>query len=301
EPVKEYEDKVKRTLQQVLKQYDQHIGEVNSIIQSGLQFWAAGERRKTQQLQRELRERYNMDIQYWNDRLDLQRQQLDRELQHRLYMMGFVDAATEEQHQRELELAIESGDQQRIFLAHSNFEKFKIEEEFAQKKANMELEMATEKEAMDLAFRQKEAELNYRAAMAEWKSALIMGAVNTALGITKAFPNKFLMGLIAGAGKTQMLVMSQNKPIQTFSNGGIVGGNSFRGDNILTRQNSGEIDINKRQQKKLWDFIEGGSEGNAQRPLHLTINLNSRVLTKEVVADINDRHELIFDTSVVRR
>ncbi|MCL2610912.1 MAG: hypothetical protein FWE02_04455, partial [Defluviitaleaceae bacterium] len=300
EPVKEYEDKVKRTLQQVLKQYDQHIGEVNSIIQSGLQFWAAGERRKTEALRRELQERYRLDTRYWQERFDMQRQQLERELQQRLFYKGLVEAATAEQLQKELELAIQSGDHYRIFEANNNLQRFLIEEEFAEKKKNLDIEMSAEKEALDNEFARKKAELDYRAAIAEWKSAMAMGAVNTALGITKAFPIIPLMGLIAAAGAAQAAVMLRNRPVQAFSNGGIVGGNSFRGDNIITRQNSGEIDINRRQQKKLWDFIEGGSNGTKTIQVTSIIYLDSIQMAKKTFEVANNGHVFLKQRAVLK-
>lgn len=40
-----------------------------------------------------------------------------------------------------------------------------------------------------------------------------------------------------------------------FATGGIVGGNSYHGDKILTRLNSGELVLNQKQQNKLWDII----------------------------------------------
>lgn len=70
----------------------------------------------------------------------------------------------------------------------------------------------------------------------------------------------WIAGGIAGIGAL-MGFISQMKSIksQAFEYGGIVGGNSWHGDNLSVRVNSGEMIINKSQQKKLWDTINGNS------------------------------------------
>lgn len=52
------------------------------------------------------------------------------------------------------------------------------------------------------------------------------------------------------------------KGLQAFANGGIVGGNSYSGDKVGARLNSGELIMNQGQQKDLWNFIKNGSQGN---------------------------------------
>lgn len=44
---------------------------------------------------------------------------------------------------------------------------------------------------------------------------------------------------------------------QKFDSGGIVGGSSYHGDKILTRVESGEMILNKHQQKNLFDLLDG--------------------------------------------
>ena len=46
--------------------------------------------------------------------------------------------------------------------------------------------------------------------------------------------------------------------IGSFANGGIVGGSSFAGDNLIARVNSGEMILNGQQQKRLFDLLDGG-------------------------------------------
>lgn len=55
-----------------------------------------------------------------------------------------------------------------------------------------------------------------------------------------------------------------------YAAGGVVGGNSFTGDNMLIRANSGEMILNKKQQANLFNLLDGGymakslSSGNVE-------------------------------------
>ena len=49
--------------------------------------------------------------------------------------------------------------------------------------------------------------------------------------------------------------------IPKFESGGIVGGSSFYGDNVLARVNSGEMILNKKQQSNLFSMLNNGSSG----------------------------------------
>lgn len=48
-----------------------------------------------------------------------------------------------------------------------------------------------------------------------------------------------------------------------FAKGGIVGGNSFAGDRVLTRVNSGEMILNGAQQARLFDIADGRSDSSS--------------------------------------
>ena len=43
-----------------------------------------------------------------------------------------------------------------------------------------------------------------------------------------------------------------------YANGGIVGGNSFSGDRVMARVNSGEMILNRSQQASLFNMIGAG-------------------------------------------
>lgn len=75
----------------------------------------------------------------------------------------------------------------------------------------------------------------------------------TASGAKLPFPLN-LAAIAAGIAA----VVSAFAMIGSFANGGIVGGSSFAGDNLIARVNSGEMILNGQQQKRLFDLLDGG-------------------------------------------
>jgi len=221
---------------------------------------------------------------------------LEKEKQERLYQKGFIEAQTEEQHQRELELAIESGNHQRIFHAQNELEKFLIEEEFENKRLALEEEMNKQR-----------AQLEYEAAMAKWKSQKIAAFVSGAQAVIEAAVNPWpvpalpMMAIATASTAAQIGIINANKPIPQFQDGGIVPGNSYVGDNVLTRQNSREMDLNLKQQKNLFNAInnnELGGEKEIILNVSIPVYLDGREITKIVVQHINNRQELIDKRSI---
>lgn len=62
----------------------------------------------------------------------------------------------------------------------------------------------------------------------------------------------WIMALAAGAS-----VIAAMASIPKFADGGIFSGNSFIGDNMIARVNSGEMILNNRQQKNLFNLLDG--------------------------------------------
>ena len=61
------------------------------------------------------------------------------------------------------------------------------------------------------------------------------------------------------AGLAQVTsVIAQIHSLSGYANGGIVGGNSFSGDRVMARVNSGEMILNRSQQANLFNMIGGG-------------------------------------------
>ena len=61
--------------------------------------------------------------------------------------------------------------------------------------------------------------------------------------------------IAAMASATKALKQAKKPKEPTFEYGGIVGGNSFTGDKITARVNSGEMILNQRQQAELWKIV----------------------------------------------
>ncbi|HOV88849.1 MAG TPA: hypothetical protein PLB74_02200, partial [Candidatus Paceibacterota bacterium] len=61
--------------------------------------------------------------------------------------------------------------------------------------------------------------------------------------------------IAAMASATKALKEAKKPKEPTFEYGGIVGGNSFTGDKITARVNSGEMILNQRQQAELWKIV----------------------------------------------
>lgn len=76
----------------------------------------------------------------------------------------------------------------------------------------------------------------------------------TASGSKLPFPFN-LMAIAAGVAA----VIAALASIKKFASGGIVGGNSYSGDKQLARVNSGELILNRGQQRHLWDMLNGKS------------------------------------------
>jgi len=112
--------------------------------------------------------------------------------------------------------------------------------------------------------------------MATLTGTAAAGALTWAGGITLGLG---LIGIVAAIAtamgafnsdkeQAAKLPPSQPPPV-AFATGGIVGGNSTSGDNVSIRANSGEMILNKNQQAKLFNMINGG--GGSGGPIQVTV------------------------------
>ena len=263
EGVKEYGQEAVKTLSQLTEFYNQQLQkQVAAEIES-------------------LEKIHNAKLEYF-----------EKEKQRKLYEKGYIEAQTEEQHQRELELAIESGDQQRIYEAHSNHEKFLIEQDYLNN-----VNAANEE------FNREKAKQEYRAALAQWQTQLLNSIASGALSVTMAGINTWplpavpMMAMAATNATIQQGILLKNKPkMQTFSGGGIVEGSSFSGDNKLVWANSDEMFLNRHQQKNLFNKINNddlGSEKNIT--ITIPVYLDGKIIASNTVEHINNRQTDLID------
>jgi hypothetical protein len=272
-----------------LENYVQKYGAaVSGVISNFANLYASAIQKQVDEEIKALDKLYNVQLEY-----------LEKEKQAKLYAKGYIEAQTEEQHQRELELAIESGDQQRIYAAQDAYEKWKIEEEFAQSKKALDEDTARQK-----------SQLEYKVALAQWRSQLLQAIVSASMATlgTLASPpyppyNLPLVALSAALGAAQVGIVSTNKPkLQSFADGGIVSGNSFRGDNMLVRANSDEMFLTRQHQKNLFDRIDNNDLGDSEKviTINVPVNIDGREVTRIVATYINNRVELIKEGSIVK-
>ena len=114
----------------------------------------------------------------------------------------------------------------------------------------------------------KSARNLYKVQLAEWGLNLLMTQSQMALAIAKAlssgtpplsYVNAAIMGVSAGA---QLAAQIAAKPVPpSFASGGIVPGTSYTGDKVSANVNSGEMILNSRQQRELWETANGGTHG----------------------------------------
>ena len=151
--------------------------------------------------------------------------------------------------------------------------------------------------------KRKAAREQYKIQMVQWMASILQATANIAQGVTQAIAQGGITGLITGgivaaAGAVQIGSIIASKPIPpSFSTGGIVGGSSYNGDNIATNLNSREMVMNMSQQKGLWDFINGGSNGQRTVPQIVINNSASNVATAQPLLT-RDKIEIIIDARV---
>lgn len=83
-------------------------------------------------------------------------------------------------------------------------------------------------------------------------------ALATAQGVASAFSAPWPASLAAVA-TVLTTVASIFSSLPKFANGGIIGGSSYYGDKLLARVNSGEMILNKDQQKSLYQATSGSN------------------------------------------
>ena len=129
------------------------------------------------------------------------------------------------------------------------------EEEYKEKKNKIEAEAAQK---------------TYRIQMWSWTAKIAEATANTAMAVINAIATSgniyagiALAAVASTMGAIQLATIISNKPIppSNFATGGIVGGNSYTGDKITANVNSGEMILNRMQQRNLFDSINSNSLG----------------------------------------
>ena len=115
------------------------------------------------------------------------------------------------------------------------------------------------------------AEKSYRIQMWQWAASIAQATANTAQAMVSTLAQETgpaalkiaMAAMVAAAGGAQLATIIANKPIppSSFATGGIVGGTSYTGDRVTANVNSGEMILNRIQQRHLFDSINSNSIG----------------------------------------
>ncbi len=109
-------------------------------------------------------------------------------------------------------------------------------------------------------------------------------AVNVALASAPPPFNFVLAGLVGVAATANVAKISG---VNAFTDGGIVGGSSFSGDNQVAYLNSREMVLNDSQQSNLF-AIANGQGGNNTELIGAINNLGNRIANMEIVLQADD-------------
>ena len=115
------------------------------------------------------------------------------------------------------------------------------------------------------------AEESYRIQMWQWAASIAQATANTAQAMVSTLAQEAgpaalkiaMAAMVAAAGGAQLATIIANKPIppSRFATGGIVGGTSYTGDRVTAHVNSGEMILNRMQQRNLFDSINSNQLG----------------------------------------
>lgn len=125
------------------------------------------------------------------------------------------------------------------------------EEEYYSKKEKIEKDSARKK---------------YKVQMAEWALNLLQTQSAAAVAIANSLKGGSTLGMINAAimgvaTAAQLAAQIAAKPVPpSFASGGIVPGTSYSGDNVQANVNSGEMILNARQQRALWETANGNTQ-----------------------------------------
>ena len=86
-------------------------------------------------------------------------------------------------------------------------------------------------------------------------------------------------------------VLSAFATIPKFETGGIVGGNSFTGDKLLARINSGEMVLNQKQQRNVAGMIN-----SAAQPVNVNLTGGAKISMRQLIFEIRKEEKMLTRT-----
>lgn len=127
-------------------------------------------------------------------------------------------------------------------------------------------------EAADEELAEKKYEIELKQAKQAKALGIMSTIINTAMAIMRIWADvpkmdfgasTIALTIAASAiGAAQLAAIAAEPLPQKFATGGIVGGNSYTGDQIPARLNSGEMVLNRESQQRLFDAVSGNGDGS---------------------------------------
>jgi hypothetical protein len=99
-------------------------------------------------------------------------------------------------------------------------------------------------------------------------------AAGVALVALSSFVKAKLSAGTSGSTDTSTVSAGELSSVPAYASGGIVSGNSFSGDSVLSRLNSGEMVLNQSQQRNLFDKLDSSS-GNSGYPSEILLRVQN--------------------------
>jgi hypothetical protein len=247
----------------------------------------------TEEVNREAKKRQKI----LDDELKESTKALKDQHQQRLVDAGLASAETEAQYEAELEAALRTGDEVMVYKARQALEKAQIDQEYADEQQRIEEETA-----------KKKAQIQYEAEMTAWKLKLLSATASGAMAVVNAYATPpFPVGLAMGALATtltglQIASVAAAKPELSYQTGGIVPGNSFTGDNMRIRVNSGEGIFTEDQMKAMGLMINQQGSGQEERPILLTVvyQLDTIEVGRQTFKAANNGHYFLKERAIIR-
>lgn len=280
-------------------------------------------------------EKYEEQLELNEERKTEELEKLNEDLQAELAAKGLADQTELQQAQAKLAEIQKKIDaetdaekkadlQEQLSAQKKAVEKLKIEEEYAEKSAQIEAERAAEQARIEEEQAKYEAEMEAKKARIEKenferqkKISILNASIAAAEGAIQAY--KALAGIpIVGPGlgaaaaaailtfRTQQIA-EMNKQKYVAEKGLIVPGTSYTGDNINVGVNSGEMILTREQQQELFNIAKGNTQGAVQpgaspesNMFNLYIDLGYETITRQVQTGIDSRDIYITADNIAK-
>jgi TP901 family phage tail tape measure protein len=208
--------------------------------------------------------------------------QLDKELEETLRVRGLLEETERERLQREIDEATEAGDIKLVNEKQNDLKRLELTEEFEQKKAQVQ----------------------YRAALAEWLLKVASVSASAAKGIAAAIAtlNPFVITATTLAEGSQVAAVAIAKPKPpAFQSGGVYLNSSAGTEGAPAILHNQEMVLNTDQMKNLFNMIQSGNAGQGQiTRVTVIYNVDGIEMTRQV-ADVMNEGIVTLKPGVIRK